>query len=107
MVLKPVLLGVSSVCLIITWLVYVSVARLRSLNESRCLLSLVSALFVAYVTLIILNYTASDYASTFCVVAGEWRRKELMACHGTFLNEALIYPAAPINMALVWRLITV
>lgn len=79
--IKPVLLGVSSVCLIITWLVYVSIAKLRSLNEGRCLLSLVSALFVAYVTLIILNFTASEEASTSCVVTGRLCHFALLASY--------------------------
>ncbi|KAG0727343.1 putative G-protein coupled receptor Mth-like 4 [Chionoecetes opilio] len=79
-VLKPVLLGVSAVCLILVWLVYVSVARLRRSNEGRCLLSLVSALFVAYVTLIYLNFLAPDNVSMVCVVAGE-RQGEPVTSH--------------------------
>lgn len=71
--LKPALLGVSCVCLLFTWLVYMSVAELRGSNEGGCVISLVSSLLVSYATLIVLNITAEDSAYFSCVVAGERR----------------------------------
>lgn len=69
--LKPVLLGVSCVCLVLTWLIYMSVADLRTSNEGACIISLVGSLLIACVTLIILNVTAEGFAFFTCVVAGE------------------------------------
>lgn len=74
LVLKPVLLGVSCVCLVLTWLVYVSVGNLRASNEGGCVISLTTSLLVTYATLIVLNVTADDSAFFSCVVAGELRR---------------------------------
>lgn len=70
LLLKPALLGVSCVFLLLTWLVYVSVAELRASNEGGCVISLVSSLLVTYATLIVLNLTAEDFAYFSCVVAG-------------------------------------
>ncbi|XP_063880806.1 probable G-protein coupled receptor Mth-like 4 [Scylla paramamosain] len=68
-VLSPVLQWISVACLILVWIVYVSVARLRSLNEGRCIISLVTTLSVAYACLNVAKHTASETNTQSCEVA--------------------------------------
>ncbi|KAK3856765.1 hypothetical protein Pcinc_036930 [Petrolisthes cinctipes] len=70
MIMKPVLLGVSCVCLALTWLVYVWVQQLRTSTTGRCLICLVSAMFVAFLTIILLELHMMDITPIFCVVLG-------------------------------------
>ncbi|KAK4315011.1 hypothetical protein Pmani_013735 [Petrolisthes manimaculis] len=69
-IMKPVLLGVSCVCLALTWLVYVWVQQLRTSTTGRCLICLVSAMFVAFLTIILLELHMRDITPIFCVALG-------------------------------------
>ena len=96
-VLKPVLMGVSSVCLIFVWFVYILVAKLRSFNEGRCILSLVSALFVAHVTFIILNFMTGANESPFCVVTGEWYFREATGVQWNSYKRCINIPSCSLH----------
>lgn len=69
-ILKPVLLSVSCVCLALTWLVYILVPQLRTGTTGRCLLSLVSAMFVAFVTIVVLEHHLDNFTALQCVATG-------------------------------------
>ncbi|XP_045115271.1 probable G-protein coupled receptor Mth-like 4 isoform X2 [Portunus trituberculatus] len=69
MVLRPVLQWISVACLILVLIVYVSVARLRSLNEGRSIISLVIALGVAYACLNVVKHTIVQGNTQACEVA--------------------------------------
>lgn len=65
-VLSPVLQLISVVCLILVLTVYASVARLRSLNEGRCIISLASALSVAYAFLNVVKLVGRENGTQVC-----------------------------------------
>ncbi|XP_063859520.1 G-protein coupled receptor Mth2-like [Scylla paramamosain] len=62
----PVLLLVSSVCLGVTLVVYISLADIRDKLHSRCRISLVAALFVAYTLLATTKLARDTLPETLC-----------------------------------------
>lgn len=68
-----VLMSISCVFLAITWIIYVSVPLLRNRNMGRCILSFVSAMFVSFLTIIIMNHHREGFSAVQCSVTGKDR----------------------------------
>ncbi|MPC40406.1 G-protein coupled receptor Mth [Portunus trituberculatus] len=66
----PALFLVSSVCLGVTLVVYISMADIRDKLHSRCRISLVAALFVAYTLLGTIKLTAGTLPKSVCSCFG-------------------------------------
>nr|XP_045602958.1 probable G-protein coupled receptor Mth-like 4 [Procambarus clarkii] len=67
-VVIPTLMGVSCACLALTWVVYVLVPHLRNTNMGRCLLSFVSAMFVAFLTILINQVGRDSFSPAQCTL---------------------------------------
>ena len=67
----PVLFLVSSVCLGVTLVVYISMADIRDRLPSRCRISLVAALFVTYTLLATTKLAAGTLPESLCSLFGE------------------------------------
>ncbi|KAL7640916.1 UNVERIFIED_CONTAM: hypothetical protein RMT77_008053 [Armadillidium vulgare] len=69
-ILMSILLAVSSLFLLLTFVVYFSLKELRGRTSGKCLISEVASLFVAYIVLIILHTRSHRLSTGNCQVTG-------------------------------------
>ncbi|XP_071515008.1 probable G-protein coupled receptor Mth-like 3 isoform X2 [Panulirus ornatus] len=78
-VMLSVLMSISCVFLAITWIIYVSVPLLRGNNMGRFIISFVSAMFVSFVTLIILKHHREGFSAVQCTITATLTHLSILA----------------------------
>ncbi|KAG7169682.1 G-protein coupled receptor Mth-like 3-like [Homarus americanus] len=67
-ILIPVLMSLSCICLAFTWIVYIVVPELRKRNTDRCLLSLISTMIAAFITIMVNKSSREVFSGVQCTI---------------------------------------